>query len=679
MSDIAMSEGSIDPTATVDQSRLQAFLERLPLPLRLRTEQGKLDYADYSAGADDRGAPALAALAGSRGKLTLFGSRVADASIREGNAPSVELSNPAFIMDAKSVEEYMLGLRFPVRVEVGTRLMSFEEASELAHGSLVTLDRIAGEALDLVIEEPRRRIGRGEAVVINGSYGLRLTEASLPEISHSALEEPTPRAPRIEARLTLGRARIALRDMLALGAGSVIQLVEEAGSPARLELGDEISLAASVAVVDESYCAKILEGAVAESAVTTDEPESRRRIDALEEEIQSLGRGLDDGIASLRSEIRDALAREAELPRETEASQASSPSVDPALAAAISACPDGAARGLSALCSAGRQIKAALALVALGRDTAAEIFKRLRQDEIEVLTFEIARIETADREELASAVAELASFVQGEAALASGGIDYAREILEKSLGSQGAIDVINRLTASLQVRPFDFIRQADPQRIRKVLAAEHPQTIACIASFLEPIRAAIVIEGLPYRLQSEVVKRIATMEEVSCETLREIERVLERAIGEESDGWLAAGGVDSAVEILDFIGRASEKGIIESLESESPDLALAIKKRMFVFDDIVLLDDRAVQKALRELDSQTLAKALRGCGPDAREKIFKNMSKRAVMMLKEDMEFMGPVRLAEVEAAQQRFVEIIRKLEEQGEIIIARGESENLV
>ncbi|MDR0322881.1 MAG: flagellar motor switch protein FliG [Treponema sp.] len=327
----------------------------------------------------------------------------------------------------------------------------------------------------------------------------------------------------------------------------------------------------------------------------------------------------------------------------------------------------------------GRQ-KAAIFLVTIGSEISAEIFKYLREDEIETLTFEIARLETIDAEQKDAILQEFQELMMANQFISTGGIDYARELLEKSLGSQKAIDIINRLTSSLQVRPFDFIRRTDPAHLLNFIQQEHPQTIALILAYLEPNKASVILQNLQHEVQSDVARRIATMDRTSPEVLREVERVLEKKLSSlSSEDYTAAGGVESIVEILNLVDRASEKQIIEALEDEDPELAEEIKKRMFVFEDIVMLDDRAIQKVMREVDSQELAKALKSVDSQVQDKIFKNMSKRAASMLKEDMEYMGPVRLKDVEEAQQKIVSIIRHLEDTGEIVVARAGEDELV
>ena len=327
----------------------------------------------------------------------------------------------------------------------------------------------------------------------------------------------------------------------------------------------------------------------------------------------------------------------------------------------------------------GRQ-KAAIFLVTLGSEISAEIFKHLREDEIETLTFEIARLENIDSEQRDIVLQEFQELMMAQDFISTGGIDYARELLEKSLGNQKAVDIISRLTSSLKTRPFDFIRRTDPAHLLNFIQQEHPQTIALILAYLEPQKASVILGQLPQEKQSDVAKRIATMDRTSPEVLREVERVLEKKLSSLSqEDYTAAGGVGAIVDILNLVDRSTEKIIIESLEEDDPELAEEIKKRMFVFEDIVMLDDRAIQKVMREVDTNELAKALKAVDPDVQDKIYRNMSKRAAALLKEDMEFMGPTRRKDVEEAQQKIVSIIRKLEEQGEVVIARSGEEDVL
>ena len=324
--------------------------------------------------------------------------------------------------------------------------------------------------------------------------------------------------------------------------------------------------------------------------------------------------------------------------------------------------------------------KAAIFLVTLGSDISSEIFKHLREDEIETLTWEIARLENIEPEDRDMVLQEFQELMMAQDFITTGGIDYARELLEKSLGSQKAVDIINRLTSSLKTRPFDFIRRTDPANLLNLIQQEHPQTISLILAYLEPAKASIILAQLPQEKQSDVAKRIATMDRTSPEILREVERVLDKKLSSLSqEDYTAAGGVESIVDILNLVDRTTEKSIIEQLEEEDPELAEEIKKRMFVFEDIVMLDDRAIQRVLREVDTNELAKALKAVDPEVQDKIFRNMSRRAASLLKEDMDYMGPTRRKDVEESQQKIVSVIRKLEEQGDIVIARSGEEDVL
>ncbi len=327
----------------------------------------------------------------------------------------------------------------------------------------------------------------------------------------------------------------------------------------------------------------------------------------------------------------------------------------------------------------GRQ-KAAALLITLGTDVSAQVFKHLEEEEIEVLTLEIAntrKITADDREQLLD---EFYQLCIARDYISQGGIDYAKDVLTKALGTEKAVDVINRLTASLQVRPFEFVRKADPAQLLNYLQGEHPQTISLILSFLPVDQGAIILSSLPPELQIEIAKRIASMQRTSPEMIREIEKVLERKLSTlVGQDYTTIDGLETVVQILTRVDRGTERTILESLEIQTPELAEEIKKRMFTFDDIVLLDTRAVQRVLREVDNKDLALALKVANEEVKELIFGSVSKRFAEMLKEDMDFMGPVRLRDVEEAQQKIVNIIRRLEESNEIVYSRGGDQVIV
>ncbi|HHY22657.1 MAG TPA: flagellar motor switch protein FliG [Clostridiaceae bacterium] len=324
--------------------------------------------------------------------------------------------------------------------------------------------------------------------------------------------------------------------------------------------------------------------------------------------------------------------------------------------------------------------KAAMLLISLGPERSSEVFKHLRDDEIEQLTLEIANIRFVTPEDKEMILEEFYQICLAQEYITEGGIGYAKEILEKAMGDQKALEIISRLTASLQVRPFDFVRKADPSQLLNFLQKEHPQIIALVLAYLKPQQAAAVLSDLPQEKQADVARRIATMDRTSPEVLKEVERILEKNLSSlVIEDYTVSGGIESIVDILNSVDRGTEKYIMETLEIEDLDLVEEIKKRMFVFEDILTLDNRSIQRFLREIDNNQLAIALKGAGEDVQKIIFANMSKRMGEMIREDMEYMGPVRLRDVEEAQQDIVNIIRKLEEAGEIVIARGGEDEII
>ncbi|HZJ82633.1 MAG TPA: flagellar motor switch protein FliG [Clostridia bacterium] len=324
--------------------------------------------------------------------------------------------------------------------------------------------------------------------------------------------------------------------------------------------------------------------------------------------------------------------------------------------------------------------KAAILLISLGTERASDIYKHLKEEEIEQLTLGIANLRKIDSDTKEDVLEEFYEICLAQNYISEGGIGYAKEVLEKALGGQKALELINKLTSSLQVRPFDFARKADPTQLLNFIQNEHPQTIALIMAYLRPQQAAIVLSALPQNKQVEVATRVATMNSTSPEIIKEVERVLEKKLSTMvTSDFTTAGGIPSIVEILLSVDRGTEKHIMESLEMKDGELADEIKRRMFVFEDIVTLDNRSVQRFLREVENSDLALAIKNSSEDVTQVIFSNMSKRLQDMLKEDIEFMGPVRLRDVEEAQQKIVNIVRKLEDAGEIVISRGGGDEII
>ena len=324
--------------------------------------------------------------------------------------------------------------------------------------------------------------------------------------------------------------------------------------------------------------------------------------------------------------------------------------------------------------------KAATLLITLGPEKSAKIFKHLKEEEIEQLTLEIANTSSVSPQTKEKVLSEFYEICLAQQYIAEGGIGYAKELLEKALGEEIAKDVIGKLTASLQVRPFEFIRKTDPSQLLNFIQDEHPQTIALILSYLPASQASMVVSSLPPEKQADVARRIAQMDRTSPDVIKQVEKVLERKLSSlVNQDYTIVGGVDAIVSILNSVDRGTEKHIMETLEVEEPELADEIRKKMFVFEDILSLDDRAIQRVLRDVDNSDLALALKGATEEVQNVILNNLSKRLAVMIKEDMEYMGPVRMKDVEEAQQKIVNIIRKLEDSAEIVIARGGGDEII
>jgi flagellar motor switch protein FliG len=324
--------------------------------------------------------------------------------------------------------------------------------------------------------------------------------------------------------------------------------------------------------------------------------------------------------------------------------------------------------------------KAAILLISLGPEVSAQVFKHLEEQEIEQLTFEIAKVRRVNAEDKDQVIDEFHQMVLANDYITQGGINYAKEILEKALGSQRANEVISRLTSTLQIKPFDFARKADPAQIFNFIQHENTQMIALILSYLDSEKASMILSSLPPERQVDVARRIALMDRTSPEVIRQVETVLEQKLSATtSQDYTMAGGIETMVNILNGVDRTTEKLILETLEIQDAELADEIKKRMFIFEDIVKLDNRSIQRVIRDIDNQDLLLALKASSQEVKDAVFRNMSKRITETLKEEMEFMGPVRLRDVEEAQGRIVAVIRKLEDNGEIIISRGGGDDLL
>ena len=325
--------------------------------------------------------------------------------------------------------------------------------------------------------------------------------------------------------------------------------------------------------------------------------------------------------------------------------------------------------------------KSAILLLSLSQEQAAEILKRLPPEAVEDVSREIASIGEVTTDVRKGVFGEFYNLALANSYVSEGGLEYAKALIRKSMGDDDANRVIKQVTQQVQISPFSFLQKAESENLLTFIQDEHPQTIALILAHLPPQKASEILVGLPSQKQIEVVKRVANMEQTNPEVIKEVERCLEHRLSDiVSQTFEKAGGVDTVAEILNLADRSTEKGIMEGLEAEDPDLVEQIRRLMFVFEDILLVNDKGIQSVLKEVDNEELALALKTASEDLKQKIFKNMSERAAQLIQEDMQYMGPVRVSDVEAAQQKIVDIVRRLEDAGEIIIAgRGGEKEMV
>jgi flagellar motor switch protein FliG len=327
--------------------------------------------------------------------------------------------------------------------------------------------------------------------------------------------------------------------------------------------------------------------------------------------------------------------------------------------------------------------KAAVFLVSIDQESASRIFAQLDKSEIERLGLEIAKLEAqpVNREERDKILEEFYHLHLAQQYIEHGGIGYARTLLEKVLPAEEVRKIIETIEQSLKATPFNFLHKTETEDLLTFVQDEHPQTIALILAYLIPSQSAEILERLPIKKQQDVIKRLANMQHTSPEVVERVEKALQAKLASIVTHELSeAGGVKQAAEILNLTQRTTEKTILEGLEEEDPELVENIRRLMFTFDDILRVNDRGVQNLLRQIDPQQLALSLKAASPELKDKFFKNMSKRAVENIKEELEFMGPVRLSDVEGAQQAIVEVVRKLEEQGDLVIeGRGGAEEII
>lgn len=324
--------------------------------------------------------------------------------------------------------------------------------------------------------------------------------------------------------------------------------------------------------------------------------------------------------------------------------------------------------------------KAAIFLLAIGPERAAKILKNLSEEDIETLTLEITNVKNISEDERQEALKEFSDMMQAKDYINKGGMEYAKDILEKALGAQKAYEIIGKLTSNLQVKPFDFMKKSDVAQLVSFLQNEHPQTVAVVLAYLDPKQAAQIIVSFSEDLQAEVIKRLSLLERTSPEVVKQIEKNMEKRLSSfVTQDFSNVGGIDVAVGLVNALDRTTEKRILDDIQKTDPDLAEEIRKKMFVFEDILQLDDRSVQLIMREVDTHDLALAIKGTTEDVKNKLMSNMSKRAAALLEDELKYIGPVRVKDVELSQQKIVAIVRKLEDAGEIVISHGKGEDII
>jgi len=325
--------------------------------------------------------------------------------------------------------------------------------------------------------------------------------------------------------------------------------------------------------------------------------------------------------------------------------------------------------------------KAAILMLALDEEAATLLLKQLEPRQVEQVTRELAGIGEVPKKVRDSVVQEFYELALAQSWASEGGLEYARSLLSKSLDPAEADRIMQHISQQVRKTPFSFLQKAETQNLLTFIQDEHPQTIALIVSHLPHHRASEILAGLPGPKQIEVVKRVANMEQTNPEVISEVEKGLEARLSNLlTQSFEKIGGINTVAEVLNLVDRTTEKGIMEGLEAEDPDLVEEIRRLMFVFEDINLVDDKGIQSVLKEIDNDELALALKTASDELKDKIFRNMSERASALIREDMEYMGPVRISDVEAAQQRIVDVVRRLEDAGEIIISgRGERDLIV
>ncbi len=639
-----------------------ADIENFKFPVTLRVDDMIVGIDDINR-ADINIAP-LIEFAGRTGSIMTGDVEIATVQIVKERFGNLSLEVIETSMDGKdkdnfSLTDKLLTYNFNISVEVGRMQMPADKAKRIGNGSIISFERTVYEPLDVYLDDYDVIIAKCEAVVVDENFGVRLTDIINPDYpavlsGKRKKQEEIGSDPVVPVRCILGRTRLILNNLLALGEGSVIELDTTPFMQVEVLVGNDLRIDGEIIVIDGKFGVRVVDNEIEyDSGISLDSTPGDNPDDSTG---VSLNRGDEKhNLKYSRLSVKELKEKTAESIRRNTGCAV------PVFMELISKNP----------------AEAACFAIALGSDDSSLLLADLPEEMVITLSKAAASIENVDAE---TGRAALFRFIEKFDKLESsfkGGDEFTNDLLEKSFSKEKASEIKNSLNTGESISPLGFLDGVNITHLGNFLLGEHPQTIALVLSYLSPGSAAFIISSLPHAIQGDVAERIVCMGNVSTSVVKDIARILERKISMiGSTEYSRSGGIDSLVEMLNRSDRGTEKTIIETFEAANPELAEEIKKRMVVFEDMVFLDDRSIQKVLREVDTQDLAKALKGASCEVQEKIYRNMSKRASVLLKEDIGFIGPVLLAYVQESQQRIVNIIRKLEDSGDIVIVRSGEE---
>lgn len=627
--------------------------EASAVPLTLRVQDREMTAEEIRK---SEAFPSPERFSGSTASLLMGNTEVASVRI-EKTVKGLSLNVIETAMDRKAgdftLRDVYLNLPLYFSVEIGRKNIPLEKACGIGSGKIFIFDKPAGEPVDIILDDYDALFAKGEVVVNDENFGIRITDMAdlnLREVISGEVtrSKPASSEPAVPVKCILGRSEMPLEKVLGLGYGSVIELDRKLMEPAELLAGDINSFNAEIMVIDGFLGARVtgnVKGVIGQQpqvshgvSGTGEKADAKQKVKAGEQAVK----GTVMNSAQKQKKAGDLIRKNLKFAVSVLEKMYSE---NPAEAAAL--------------------------LIALGAERSSAMLQQMEQETAKVLIEAVAAIERVTEE---NAARVLGVFIHTWEELASsfeGGEKFARNLLDKYCGKSRFPEIVGTLNLSGQRKPFAFMNKINPQHILNFIQGEHPQVIAMVLSCLEPGLAAIIVSWMPHNLQADIAERMAAMRPVPLNVVNVVESVIERKISMiTGEDYIHPGGIDTVVTMINNTDRLTEKNIIEGMEKESPELAEEIKNRLFLFEDMVLLDDRSVQKVLREVDSRELAKALKGTIREVQEKFFRNMSKRAAMLLREDMEFMRPVNINEVEESQRRIVNIVRELEDAGEIVV---------